>query len=128
MAYAAITYDILPGHEDEIAEIFGDFRRVGTSTVPGPDGVPAGSILATALFIRDDLMVRMIEYEGDIKAVARFMATAPGIQEVERKLKPFLRSPRDTDTVEGFVRTFLGSQLRCISQLAVPRPAMEHAP
>lgn len=122
MPYTAITYDILPGHEDELAELFTVFRRVGSSTVPGPDGAPAGTILATALFIRDDLMVRMVEYEGAIEAVARFMAAQPGIQEVERKLKPFLASPRDTATVEGFVATFLGSRLRCISQMAVPRP------
>lgn len=121
MPYTAITYDILPGHEDELAEIFGVFRRVGTSAVPGPDGATAGTILATALFIRDDLMVRVVEYDGDIEAVARFMAAQPGIQEVERRLKPFLRSPRDTDSVEGFVATFLGSRLRCISQLSVPR-------
>lgn len=121
MPYTAITYDILPGHEDELAELFGTFRRVGTSTVPGADGAPAGSILATALFLRDDLMVRVVEYEGDIEAVARFMAVQPGIQDVERRLKPFLAAPRDTDTVEGFVATFLGSRLRCVSQLAVPR-------
>ncbi len=121
MPYTAITYDILPGHEDELAELFGNFRRVGTSTVPGADGAPASAILATALFLRDDLMVRVVEYEGDIEAVARFMAAQPGIQDVERRLKPFLASPRHTDTVEGFVATFLGSRLRCISQLAVPR-------
>jgi SchA/CurD like domain len=121
--YTAITYDILPGHEDELAELFTAFRRVGTSTVPGADGAPAGTILATALFIRDGLMVRVVEYTGDIEAVARFMAAQPGIQEVERKLKPFLASPRHTDTVEGFVATFLGSRLRCISQMSVPREA-----
>lgn len=121
MPYTAVTYDIMPGHEAEIAEIFGVFRRVGTSTVPDADGRPAGTILATALFIRDDTMVRVVEYEGDLDAVARFMAVQPGVQEAERKLKPFLRTPRDTGTVEGFVHTFQGSRLRCISQLAVPR-------
>lgn len=121
MPFVAITYDIKPGCEEELAEIFGSFRRVGSPAVPGGDNAPATRILATALFIRDDTMVRFIEYEGDLDTVARHMANQPGVQEIERKLKPYLTKPRDTDTVEGFVATFKRSMLRCISQLAVPR-------
>lgn len=123
MPFAAITYDIKGGHEDEVAEVFRGFRRPASPEVPGADGEPAARILATAVFIRDSLLVRLIEYEGDIEAVARFMASQPGVQEVERKLKPFLRSPRNTDTVEGFVQTFKNSMLRCVTQLSVPRTA-----
>jgi hypothetical protein len=121
MPFVAITYDIKPGCEEELAEIFGNFRRVGSPAVPSGEQAPATRILATALFIRDDTMVRFIEYEGDIDAVARHMASQPGVQEIERKLKPYLTKPRDTDTVEGFVATFKRSMLRCISQLSVPR-------
>lgn len=123
MPFVAITYDLLPGHEDELAEIFTGFRRTGSSAVPGGGGGGETRILATALFIRDATMVRFIEYEGDLDAVIRHMATQPGVQEIERKLKPFLSRPRDTDTVVGFVATFKRSMLRCISQLAVPRAA-----
>jgi hypothetical protein len=63
--------------------------------------------------------VRFIEYEGDLDAVARHMAAQPGVQEIERKLAPFLSRPRDTGTVDGFVGTFRRSLLRCISQLSV---------
>lgn len=121
MPFVAISYDIKPGCEDELAEIFGNFRRVGSPAVSGNGSVPAAQILATALFIRDDTMVRFIEYEGDLDTVIRHMAAQPGVQEIERKLKPFLTRPRDTDTVEGFVATFKRSMLRSISQLAVPR-------
>jgi SchA/CurD like domain len=87
MPFAAITYDIKAGHEDEVAEVFGDFRRPTSSVVPG----------------------------------AWFMATQPGVQEVERKLAPFLGTPRNTGTPEGFVQTFKSSLLRSVSQLAGPR-------
>jgi hypothetical protein len=127
MPFVAITYDIKPGCEEELAEIFGGFRRVGSPAVPGGENAPTTRILATALFIRDDTMVRFIEYEGDLDAVARHMAAQPGVQEIERKLKPFLTRPRDTDTVEGFVATFKRSMLRCISQLAVPRESVAKA-
>ncbi|MFI0787262.1 SchA/CurD-like domain-containing protein [Streptomyces lydicus] len=121
MPFAALTYDIRPGYEDEVAEVFAGFRRVGSPSVPGSGGPPAARLLATAVFIRDATLVRVIEYEGDIEAVARHMAGQPGVQEVERRLKPYLRTPRDTDSVEGFVRTFRQSLLRCVTQLGVPR-------
>jgi hypothetical protein len=119
--FVAITYDIKGGEEDEVAEVFRNFQRPKSPVVPGADGAHAARILATAVFIRDSLLVRFIEYEGDIDAVARHMAAQPGVQEVERKLKPYLRSPRDTGTVEGFVRTFKSSMLRSVTQLSVPR-------
>jgi SchA/CurD like domain len=121
MPFAAITYDIKAGHDDQVAEIFSNFQRPKSPVVPGADGGQAGRILATAVFIRGSLLVRFIEYAGDLSAVARYMAGQPGVQELERKLKPYLNSPRDTGTVEGFVRVFHSSMLRCITQLTVPR-------
>src|SRR5258707_887302 len=107
MPFAALSYDIKAGYEKELAEIFGSFRRVGSQAVgDGQQGEPASRILATAVFLRDATMVRVIEYEGDLQEVARHMAAQPGVQEVERKLKPYLSRPRETDTPEGFVATF----------------------
>lgn len=126
MPFAAITYDIKPGYEKELAEIFGDFKRVRSSRVEDASGGQAGTILATAVFLRDDTLVRVIEYTGDLEAVARHMAAQPGVREVERKLKPYLSRPRDTDTVEGFVATFKRSLLNTVAQISVrdlPAPA-----
>jgi hypothetical protein len=122
MPFAAITYDIKSGHEDEVAEVFSDFQRPKSTEVPGRNNDQAARILATAVFIRDGLLVRFIEYDGDLDAVARHMAVQPGVQEVEGKLRPFLNSPRDTGTVDGFVRTFKQSMLRSVTQLSAPRP------
>ncbi|MDH6129101.1 SchA/CurD-like domain-containing protein [Kitasatospora sp. GP82] len=119
MPFAAITYDIKPGFEAELAEIFGNFRRVKSDQVRDETGEEAGRILATAVFIRNDTLVRVIEYQGDLDAVARHMASQPGVREVERKLKPYLTRPRDTDTVEGFVATFRRSLLRTVAQISV---------
>ncbi|HEX4221177.1 MAG TPA: SchA/CurD-like domain-containing protein [Pseudonocardiaceae bacterium] len=120
MPIAAITYDIKPGFQAEITEIFANFRRVGGAGVPSSSGSESSTrILGTSLFIRDDVMVRFIEYEGDLDAVARHMAHQPGVQEIERKLAPYLRKPRDTSTVEGFLKTFNSALLTPISQLSV---------
>ncbi|MET9773513.1 SchA/CurD-like domain-containing protein [Streptomyces sp. NPDC006367] len=127
MPFAAITYDIKPGHEKELSEIFGSFRRVRSSRVEDESGQPAGTILATAVFLRDDTLVRVIEYTGDLDAVARHMAMQPGVREVEARLKPYLSRPRDTDTVEGFVATFRRSLLNTVAEISVrdgaPAPA-----
>jgi SchA/CurD like domain len=120
MPFVAIAYDIKGGHEDEVVEVFNNFQRPRSSVVPGDGGAPAARILATAVFIRDSTLVRFIEYEGDLDAVARHIAQQPGVREVERKLKPYLNSPRNTETVAGFVETFKSSMLRCITQLSVP--------
>lgn len=121
MPFVAITYDIKPGHEDEIVEVFSGFRRPSSTAVPVEDGTRPSRILATGLFIRDGVLVRFIEYEGDLDAVARYMATQPGVQEVERKLAEYTNTPRDTGSVEGFVKTFKKNMLRCIMQMSVPR-------
>lgn len=71
------------------------------------------------MFIRDDTLVRVIEYQGDLDAVARHMAGQPGVREVELRLKPYLSRLRDTDTVEGFVATFRRSLLRTVAQISV---------
>lgn len=119
MPFAAVTYDIKPGYEDELAEIFGNFRRVKSDQVRTGTGEQAGRILSTAVFIRGATLVRVIEYQGDLDAVARHMADQPGVREVEQKLKPYLSRPRDTDTVEGFMATFRRSLLRTVAQISV---------
>ncbi len=121
MPFAAITYDIRPGFEDEIAEIFRGFVRPASPVVRDGEGHQTARIVATAVFIRDALMVRVIQYDGSLDEIARYIAGQPGVQEVERRLKPYLASPRDTGTTQGFVETFRKSTLRCISQLP-PQP------
>jgi hypothetical protein len=118
MPLAALTYDIKPGYENEIAQILVEFKRVTSPVVLGADGQEAARILATAVFIRGATMVRFIEYDGNLDAVARHMATQSGVREVEERLVPYLAVPRNTATVEGFVATFRGSLMRCISQLS----------
>ncbi|MQY11640.1 hypothetical protein SRB5_17590 [Streptomyces sp. RB5] len=124
MPFAAITYDIKPGFEKEITEIFTGFRRVGSPVVRDATGAQSARILSTAVFIRDATMVRVIEYEGELADIARHMAVQPGVREVEEKLAPYLSRPRATDTVEGFVATFERSLLTCMAQMSV----RDHAP
>lgn len=119
MPYAAVTYRVKPGHEEEIAEIFANFRRVNTPDFTGEDGKPAGRLLGTGAFIKDDIVVRVIHYEGDFEAIGRHMSQQKGVHILESKLAPYLSEERtvDTTTPEGFAEHFRQSTMRSIAQL-----------
>ncbi|WP_067563082.1 SchA/CurD-like domain-containing protein [Nocardia acidivorans] len=119
MPYAAITYRVKPGNEDAIAEIFGNFQRVGTPTMRDADGSEVGRLVGTAVFIKDEFMVRVIHYEGEYAAIAGHMAAHPGVHILEKQLAPYLAEQRDTGTAEGFGNYFRNAGMRCISQLSV---------
>ncbi|MFD9223031.1 SchA/CurD-like domain-containing protein [Streptomyces sp. NPDC060064] len=119
MPYAAITYRVKPGHEDEIAEIFAHFTRVDTPDYQGEDGAAAGRLLGTGVFIKDDVMVRVIHYEGDFAAIGRHMATQKGVHILEEKLQPYLAEERDTSSPAGFAAYFRNATMRSIAQLSV---------
>nr|CAM34369.1 hypothetical protein [Streptomyces tendae] len=126
MPYAAITYRVKPGHEDEIAEIFAGFQRVDTPEFRGADGETAGRLLGTAVFVKDDVLVRVIHYEGDFGAIAGHMAAQRGVHLLEKRLAPLLAERRDTTTAEGFGAYFRDATMRCVSQLTVrTHPAEE---
>ncbi|QNP69678.1 SchA/CurD [Streptomyces roseirectus] len=119
MPYAAITYRVKPGHEEEIAEIFAGFQRVDTPDFAGKGGASAGRLLGTAVFLKDDVLVRVIHYEGDFSAVARHMAAQKGVHVLEEKLAPYLAEQRETRSGEGFAAYFRDATMRTVSQLTI---------
>ncbi|MHA6763598.1 SchA/CurD-like domain-containing protein [Streptacidiphilus sp. PAMC 29251] len=120
MPYAAITYRVKPGHEEEIAAVFAGFQRVDTPELPGEqDGDSAGRLLGTGVFIKDDILVRVIHYEGEFAAVGRHLASQKGVHLLEEKLAPFLAEQRDTRSAEDFGAYFRNATMRSIAQLTV---------
>lgn len=119
MPYAAITYRVKPGHEDEIAEIFAHFKRVDTPDLKDDEGEAAGRLLGTGVFIKDDVMIRVIHYEGDFAAVGKHMAAQKGVHILEEKLQPYLAEKRDTTSPEAFAAYFRDATMRSIAQLSV---------
>lgn len=119
MSFAAIIYRVKPGHEDEIAEIFARFQRVDSPILRDEQDVQAGRLLGTAVFIKDDVIVRVIHYEGDFSAVAAHMGRQRGVHLIEEELAPYLATQRETSTQEGFVVYFRDAVMRCISQLSL---------
>ncbi|WP_020673777.1 SchA/CurD-like domain-containing protein [Amycolatopsis nigrescens] len=117
MPYAAITYNVKPGFEDEIEEVFSNFKRVSTPIIRNADGEVTGQLLGSAVFIKDAFMVRFIHYEGSIAEVGRHMASQGGVHELESKLQPYLAEERDTQSPDKFQKHFRSSIMRSIAQL-----------
>ncbi|MDH2427186.1 SchA/CurD-like domain-containing protein [Sphaerisporangium sp. TRM90804] len=120
MAYAAITYRVRPGHEKEINEIFSGFTRPESPVLTDEDGKPSGLLLGTGLFLKDDVVVRVIHYEGSLEDVARHMSVQEGVREAERRLLPYLAAPRDTSTPQGFLEHFGTASMETVQQFSLP--------
>lgn len=119
MPYAAITYRVRPGFDAEIHEIFARFQRVDTPQFRAADGSAAGRLLGTAVFLKEDVIVRVIHYEGDLRAIGAHMAGQRGVHTVEDELAPYLAEPRDTSSPEAFGAYFRDALMDCVSQLSV---------
>ncbi|UFQ18599.1 MULTISPECIES: SchA/CurD-like domain-containing protein [Streptomyces] len=121
MPYAAISYRIKPERVEEVAELFAGFQRVNTPVFTDDDGKEVGRLLGTAVFVQDDVLVRVIHYEGDFAQIGRHMGAQKGVHILEEKLAPHLAEARETDTrtVDGFTSHFRSSVMRCVSQLSI---------
>jgi hypothetical protein len=122
MPYAAITYNIKPGFEDEIADVFAEFQRVSSPVLRDEAGQEVGRLKGTGVFIRGGVLVRFIDFEGEIADVGRHMSQQAGVHGIEEALKPYLSEPRDTATPERFQAYFAKSLMRCIQQFSGPPP------
>lgn len=119
MPYAAICYRVKPGNEDRIAEIFAGFQRMSTPQAPAGNDHDGARLLGTAVFVQEDVVVRIVHYEGDFAAVGRHVGAQRGVHLIEKALAPYLAEPRETVTEEGFARYFADATMRCVSQLSV---------
>jgi hypothetical protein len=85
----ALTFRIRPGSEPDVAKLLAGYRapslRIDDET----------RLVGTAVFMKDDLVVRAVEVDGDISKVAPHLARDEVIQEVERALVPHLTEPYD---------------------------------
>jgi hypothetical protein len=125
MPFIAISYHILPGHDDEIADIFSErsFTRADSPVLHDETGAVVGRNLGTALFIQHDRMARLVHFEGDPRHIGRHMSGQQGVQEAMRRLTPYLAASTETRTPEGFLAYFRNARMeRLFEHEGTPRP------
>lgn len=93
----AVMFRIRPGTEDAVRELLANYAPPNRVT---PEGT---RLLSTSVFMKDGLVVRMIEIEGNLPELIRHIAQDPSIQHVERELDKYLVDDdrRDASTPEG---------------------------
>ncbi|OLB65369.1 MAG: hypothetical protein AUI10_07190 [Actinobacteria bacterium 13_2_20CM_2_72_6] len=116
---AALRYRIKPGSADAIAKIFADVQGEARPALRDQQGQEIGVILAVALFIKDDAMIRVVQYDGELEDVANYMANRGGRPDLEQRLAPYMAEERHVETKEAFLHQFHANTMRRISMLSV---------
>lgn len=118
MPFAAITFRLRPGSEDAVADIFADFTPLGSPIVRDEQGNEVAKLIGTAVFVKDETLVRVIQYEGDFSAVPRYISSQPSVREVEERIAPYLAEKRGS-TPKEFGRFFRNATMRVVYQSTV---------
>ncbi len=107
----ALLYKLKPGNQDAVGELFRESGRPDHDVRDG-DGNVVGRLLTTMAFVGQEAAVRVIEVEGDFRAVSGHMSRQPEVVEFERKIEPLLSEPRDMVTPDGAAAFFRRSGMR----------------
>ncbi|SFC70626.1 SchA/CurD-like domain-containing protein [Streptomyces aidingensis] len=114
----AITFRVKPGTEEAVRELLTDYAPPQWRA---PDGT---RLLSTSVFMKDDIVVRVVEIDGDLRSAMAHLARQPSVQELERKLDPYLAEPRDMSSPEGARAFFQRSMMRHVTtRVATWEPA-----
>ncbi|MEY7970792.1 SchA/CurD-like domain-containing protein [Saccharomonospora xinjiangensis] len=96
----ALTFRVLRGSEDRVRRVLAAYPRPETEIGNGC------RLLSTTVFLWDNRVVRVIDVEGPLAAVAGHLASDPAIRRTEEELNPFLVLPRDFSDPESVGRFF----------------------
>lgn len=110
----ALMYRIKPGSQAAVRKLLSEYEAPQQIT----DG--AARLLGTSVFMKDDVVVRMIEIEGDLETVARHLSRQPSIQRLERELDRYVAEKRDMSTPEGAREFFRKALMETLITRAAP--------
>ncbi|MBA3365946.1 MAG: hypothetical protein H0U03_09205 [Actinobacteria bacterium] len=111
--YWAVMWNVRLGTEQAVEELFENYGRPDP-VVRGEDGSEQGRLLSTQVFMKDNTVVRVMEFEGDRRAIFGHLQRQPIVRELESKLDDYLETPRDMSTPEGAQKFFRESGMRCL--------------
>ena len=103
MQRLALMFRIKPGTEDAVRDLLANYAR--------PNGVSADGtrLVSTSVFMKDGIVVRVIEIDGTLQGLTAHLSQEPSIQAVEAELDKYLveEDRRDASTPAG-ARAFFG--------------------
>jgi hypothetical protein len=101
----ALAFTVKPGTEQQVADILSSYGR------PEAEIDEDTRLLGTTVFMRGNLVVRVLDIEGQLPTVMQHLAAQPEIQEAERQLTPYLEQERDMSTPEGARAFFINAMM-----------------
>jgi hypothetical protein len=101
----AVMFRIKPGSQEKVAELLAGYRPPEWTA---PDGT---RLLSTSVFMKDDLVVRLIELDGNLPGLMAHLAAQPTIRRVERDLAEHLVQQRDMSSPESARDFFLTAMM-----------------
>jgi hypothetical protein len=102
----AMVFRVRPGTEEQVAHLLSNYdppkHRVDDET----------RLVSTSVFMKDNMVVRMIEFEGQLPKLMAHLSRDPSVQRVERELDQYLadEDKRDMSHPDG-VRQFFARVL-----------------
>jgi hypothetical protein len=113
----AISFKCRPGTEEICADLLKNYDR------PVPYIDDDTRLLSTTIFMNGNLIVRVIDVEGDFGKVIKHLQSQPAIQEVENKLTEYMEEPRDLSTPEGAAAFFMKALMTRVTHRVAGEPA-----
>lgn len=107
----AVTFRVRPGTEQTVAELLSSYDPpkyyIDDST----------RLVSTSVFMKDNQVIRMIEFEGEFPEVMAHLSQDPSIQHVERELDKYLveEDKRDMSTPQGAREFFQRALMRTVT-------------
>jgi hypothetical protein len=111
--HLALIWNVKKGTEEEVADLFKDYHAP-EYIARDEEGNEVGRLISTQVFMRDNTVVRVIEFEGPMPVISKHMSQQKGIKELEDKLDDYLEVPRDMTTPEGVRAFFMSTGMRCL--------------
>jgi SchA/CurD like domain len=102
----ALAFTVKPGTEQQVAGILGSYGRPVTEIDENT------RLLGTTVFMQGNLVVRVLDIEGELPTVMQHLAAQPEIQEAERQLTPYLQKERDMSSPEGARAFFISAMMQ----------------
>lgn len=109
----ALLYPLKPGSKEVVSQLFRESGRPDHE-VRDDDGNIVGHLLTTLAFVGSEAAVRVIEVDGDIRAVARHMSRQEAVRAFEGRIEQHLSVPRDMRSPGGAEHFFQSAGMECV--------------
>jgi hypothetical protein len=111
--FYAVMWTVKPGTEDQVRELFSNYGRPDP-VVKGEDGEVKGRLLGTQVYMKDNTVVRVMEFEGEPRAIFGHLQRQEAVRGLEEKLNEYLEKPRDMTNPQAAQQFFRETGMQCL--------------